>query len=186
MLGVALFFIGAVLIVNGVGLTGRIEGRDSAPFNLLVGLLALFTNGLGLAQGVDTADFFCSRWRIAVCFYLSLPGSSAVARAQRRGPGLVLLVCGDQHSAIRCIRWRLAHVCHVAALGQSVVLLLRIHGAGQGAALFTGVYRGDWCGDLLVARDVDAVGQVVDRPAVQIPGLDDWRLYKDVRCLMCR
>ncbi|AZG11050.1 AmiS/UreI transporter [Pigmentiphaga sp. H8] len=58
MLGLALFFIGAVLIVNGVGLTGRIDGRDSAPFNLLVGLLALFINGLGLYRAVSTADLF--------------------------------------------------------------------------------------------------------------------------------
>ena len=73
MLGVALFFIGAVLIVNGVGLTGRIEGRDSAPFNLLVGLLALFTNGLGLARGVDTADFFAAAGGLLFAFtYLYL------------------------------------------------------------------------------------------------------------------
>ncbi len=58
MLGVALFFIGAVLIVNGIGLTGRIEGRDAAPFNLLVGLLALFTNAIGLIRGELAADFF--------------------------------------------------------------------------------------------------------------------------------
>ncbi|MDO5625360.1 MAG: AmiS/UreI family transporter [Pseudomonadota bacterium] len=58
MLGVALFFIGAVLLVNGVGLTGRIEGRDTAPFNFLVGLLALFINGLGLYRASETAEFF--------------------------------------------------------------------------------------------------------------------------------
>ncbi|MCH1880742.1 AmiS/UreI transporter [Alcaligenes ammonioxydans] len=58
MLGVALFFIGAVLMVNGVGLTGRIESRDLAPFNLLVGLLALFINLLGLQRGEHMADYF--------------------------------------------------------------------------------------------------------------------------------
>ncbi|MBS0349520.1 MAG: AmiS/UreI transporter [Proteobacteria bacterium] len=58
MLGVALFFIGAVLIVNGVGLTNRIEGKDSAPFNLLVGLLALFINGMGLFRAEAAPDFF--------------------------------------------------------------------------------------------------------------------------------
>lgn len=58
MLGVALFFIGAVLIVNGVGLSGRIDGKDSAPFNLLVGLLSLFINGLGLSRAVAMPDFF--------------------------------------------------------------------------------------------------------------------------------
>ena len=58
MLGVALFFIGAVLIVHGVGLTGRIEGRDSAPFNLLVGLLALFTIGLNILRADGDAGYF--------------------------------------------------------------------------------------------------------------------------------
>ncbi|WP_218240871.1 AmiS/UreI family transporter [Comamonas fluminis] len=58
MLGIALFFIGAVLIVNGVGLSGRIEARDSAPFNLLVGLLALFINAIGILRAGADPDFF--------------------------------------------------------------------------------------------------------------------------------
>lgn len=73
MLGVALFFIGAVLIVNGVGLTGRIEGKDVAPFNLLVGLLALFINGLGLYRAAATPDFFATAGGLLFAFtYLFL------------------------------------------------------------------------------------------------------------------
>ncbi|MCX5567092.1 AmiS/UreI family transporter [Alcaligenes phenolicus] len=73
MLGVALFFIGAVLIVNGVGLTGRIESRDLAPFNLLVGLLALFINLLGLQRGEQMADYFAAAGGLLFAFtYLYL------------------------------------------------------------------------------------------------------------------
>ncbi|AOA58881.1 AmiS/UreI family transporter [Acinetobacter larvae] len=58
MLGISLFFIGAVLIVNGVGLTGRIHAKESAPFNLLVGLLALFINLVALYRATETMSYF--------------------------------------------------------------------------------------------------------------------------------
>lgn len=58
MLGVALFFIGAVLMVNGVGLMKGLDGRDTAPFNLLVGLLALFINLLGLIRAEGQPDYY--------------------------------------------------------------------------------------------------------------------------------
>jgi len=76
MLGVALFFIGAVLIVNGVGLTGRIEARDSAPFNLLVGLLALAINLLGLYRASGAMDYFAVGGGLLFAFtylYLAAP-----------------------------------------------------------------------------------------------------------------
>jgi hypothetical protein len=73
MLGVALFFIGAVLIVNGVGLSGHIKGRDSAPFNLLVGLLALFINATGILRAGGAADFFAATGGLLFAFtYLYL------------------------------------------------------------------------------------------------------------------
>jgi len=58
MLGVTLFFIGGVLVVNGVGLTGRIEPKDCAPFSLLVGLLSLTTNMIGLIRAEMAVDYF--------------------------------------------------------------------------------------------------------------------------------
>jgi hypothetical protein len=39
MTSVGLFFIGAVLFVNGLSLLGRIDARGAAPINALVGLL---------------------------------------------------------------------------------------------------------------------------------------------------
>ncbi|AMO99321.1 AmiS/UreI family transporter [Collimonas sp. NPDC087041] len=57
MLGIALLFIGAVLVVNGVGLTGRIEARENAVFNFLIGMLALFISLLGIIRSVDNAGY---------------------------------------------------------------------------------------------------------------------------------
>jgi len=75
MLGVALFFIGAVLIVNGIGLTGRIEPKDSALFNLLVGLLALLLNVIGLLHAGATSDYFGAAGGLLFAFtYLYLAG----------------------------------------------------------------------------------------------------------------
>lgn len=73
MLGLALFFIGAVLVVNGVGLSGRFEPRDSAPFNLLVGLLALFINAIGILRADANPDFFAAAGGLLFAFtYLYL------------------------------------------------------------------------------------------------------------------
>ena len=68
MLGIALFFIGVVLIVNGVGLSGRMDARDSAPVNLLVGLLALFINAIGILLADTDPDLLLLQ---AACFLLS-------------------------------------------------------------------------------------------------------------------
>jgi hypothetical protein len=73
MLGIALFFIGAVLIVNGVGLSGRIDARDSAPVNLLVGLLALFINAVGILRADTDPDYFAAAGGLLFAFtYLYL------------------------------------------------------------------------------------------------------------------
>lgn len=73
MLGISLFFIGAVLLVNGVGLTGRISGRDSAPLNLLVGLIVFFTNAIGILRGSQEADFMSAAGGMLFAFtYLYL------------------------------------------------------------------------------------------------------------------
>lgn len=45
-------------MVNGLGLNGKMEARDSAPFNLLVGLLAFFINGIALYRGNNPLDYF--------------------------------------------------------------------------------------------------------------------------------
>ena len=40
MLGITLLYVGAVLLINGVGALGHAERRSIAVFNLLVGSLA--------------------------------------------------------------------------------------------------------------------------------------------------
>lgn len=86
MLGVALFFIGAVLIVNGVGLTGRIEPRDSAIFNLLVGLLALLINLINLLHASTAPEYLGVAGGLLFAFtYLYLAG---VQWSNLKGVGL--------------------------------------------------------------------------------------------------
>lgn len=86
MLGVALFFIGAVLVVNGVALTGRIDARDTAGFNLLVGLLALFVNLVGLERATEPLQYFGGAGGLLFAFtYLYL---AAVQWFGLKGAGL--------------------------------------------------------------------------------------------------
>ena len=73
MFGVSLLFIGGVLVVNGVALTGRIEPRDAASLNLLVGLLALLINITGIEQATKSSQYFASAGGLLFAFtYLYL------------------------------------------------------------------------------------------------------------------
>lgn len=85
MLGVCLLFIGGVLVVNGVAMTGKIEPKDSAPFNLLVGILVFFANAVGLLRATENIDFFLAAGGFLFAFtylylsvvnWYSLPGAS--------------------------------------------------------------------------------------------------------------
>lgn len=86
MLGVSLFFIGAVLVVNGVALTGRIEARDAAAINLLVGLLTLVLNLDGLARADANPQYLAHAGGLLFSFtYLYL---AAVQWLGLKGAGL--------------------------------------------------------------------------------------------------
>ena len=53
---VSLFFIGAVLLVNGLALHGRIEPKEAAPVNAFVGVVLVAAAGrLALPTGADEA-----------------------------------------------------------------------------------------------------------------------------------
>ena len=57
MLGVVLLFVGFVLVINGLTLAGRIEAKEAAVFNLLVGLLSALAGVLGASRATTPADF---------------------------------------------------------------------------------------------------------------------------------
>lgn len=57
MLGVVLLFVGFVLAINGLTLAGRIEAKEAAVFNLLVGLLSALAGALGASRAATPADF---------------------------------------------------------------------------------------------------------------------------------
>ena len=58
MVGVVLLFVGAVLLVNGMGGLGRVDGRSMAVMNFMVGGLALVATLLQFSRAVSTSDFF--------------------------------------------------------------------------------------------------------------------------------
>lgn len=58
MVGVVLLFVGAVLLVNGMGGLGRVEPKSMAVLNFLVGGLSLFATLLQFARAETPAQFF--------------------------------------------------------------------------------------------------------------------------------
>jgi uncharacterized membrane protein len=58
MVGVVLLFVGAVLLVNGMGGLGRVEARSMAVMNFMVGGLALVATLLQFSRAESTDDFF--------------------------------------------------------------------------------------------------------------------------------
>ena len=57
MLGFTLTFVGAVLLINGMGGLKRIDDRSMAVFNLMVGSLFLFAALLSLVRAETAQDF---------------------------------------------------------------------------------------------------------------------------------
>lgn len=47
MTSLALFFVGSVLLANGLGLLGRLSAKDTAPINLFIGLTLVATVAVG-------------------------------------------------------------------------------------------------------------------------------------------
>ncbi|MEQ8496530.1 MAG: AmiS/UreI family transporter [Gammaproteobacteria bacterium] len=58
MVGVILLYVGAVLLVNGMGGLDRVDGRSMAVMNFMVGSLALVASLLQLIRAQTPADFF--------------------------------------------------------------------------------------------------------------------------------
>jgi len=58
MLGIILLYVGAVLLINGVGALGHAERRSIAVLNLLVGGLALVIQLIGLFRATTPTDFY--------------------------------------------------------------------------------------------------------------------------------
>jgi hypothetical protein len=58
MVGVLLLYVGAVLLVNGMGGLDRVDGRSMAVMNFMVGGLALVASLIQLVRAETTADFF--------------------------------------------------------------------------------------------------------------------------------
>lgn len=58
LVGVVLLYVGAVLLINGMGALGRVETRSMAVMNFMVGGLALVASLIQLVRAETTADYF--------------------------------------------------------------------------------------------------------------------------------
>jgi len=58
MLGIVLLYVGAVLLVNGVGLLGKIDNKSTAMMNLLTGGLGLIINIISLTKATTTGEYY--------------------------------------------------------------------------------------------------------------------------------
>lgn len=58
MTGVVLLYVGAVLMINGIGGLGKIDVRSMAVMNFMVGGLALVASLIQLFRAETTTDFF--------------------------------------------------------------------------------------------------------------------------------
>ncbi|MCB1748072.1 MAG: AmiS/UreI transporter [Gammaproteobacteria bacterium] len=58
LVGVILLYVGAVLLVNGMGGLGRVDGRSMAVMNFMVGALALVASLMQLFRAETTQDYF--------------------------------------------------------------------------------------------------------------------------------
>ncbi|MGQ7249053.1 AmiS/UreI family transporter [Halomonas sp. V046] len=50
IIGLSLFYVGAVLFINGIWLLGKIENKEVAVINVMVGTLSLFISGYLVLQ----------------------------------------------------------------------------------------------------------------------------------------
>lgn len=58
MLGIVLLYVGAVLLVNGIGLLGKIDNKSTAMMNLLTGGLGLIINIISLTRATTTVEYY--------------------------------------------------------------------------------------------------------------------------------
>jgi acid-activated urea channel len=60
MLGVALLYVGAVLVINGVSLMGKIDSKAAAVMNIFTGGLTLVLNIIILINATETQMFYAA------------------------------------------------------------------------------------------------------------------------------
>lgn len=87
MVGIILLFVGAVLLVNGVGGLGKIDAKSAAVMNLLTGGLALVIALILLFRAETNHDFFGVATVFLFAFTYLYAGISMVFSLDMRGFG---------------------------------------------------------------------------------------------------
>jgi len=58
MLGIVLLYVGAVLLINGVGALGKVDGKSAAVMNLFTGGISFIINLVNLTHAKTPVDFY--------------------------------------------------------------------------------------------------------------------------------
>ena len=87
MVGVVLLFVGAVLLVNGMGGLGRVESRSMAVLNFMVGGLALVATLLLFIRAQSNADYLMVAQFFLFTFTYLYAASSLWLQLDMRGFG---------------------------------------------------------------------------------------------------
>lgn len=68
MLGIALLYIGAVLVINGMYLLGKVDGKSAGVMNIITGGLTLILNAMLIFKATEAAEFFLAAAGLLFCF----------------------------------------------------------------------------------------------------------------------
>lgn len=86
--GLILFYVGAVLILNGLWMLGRISDREISVINVLVGGLALLVSlKLALGQGADAAAVRTAAFSLLFAFTYLWVAANRFSGSDGRGLG---------------------------------------------------------------------------------------------------
>ncbi len=87
MLGIALLFIGAVLVVNGIFLLGKVEAKSAGILNLLTGGLTMVINFILMASAKAPTDYFLPAAIMLFTFTYLYLGISILSKVDLNGFG---------------------------------------------------------------------------------------------------
>ena len=132
LLGLALFYVGAVLFLNGIWVMGYIEDREISVINVFVGTLTLLVSlFLALGPNADLDSVRAAAFTLLFTFTYYWVAWNRWERRRRPRPRLVLLLRRHYRHLhhFRCLRGRRQHPWSLAGhllgiMGDSVAHVL--------------------------------------------------------------
>lgn len=129
MIGIMLVYVGAVLLVNGMGGLGRIDAKSAAVLNFMVGSLGVVVSLLHLVRAESPVEYFTVATLFLFTFTYLYVAISSWYDLDMRGFGwYCFFCCFDRHTDIysHISKGRLAVRSILAYLGSPLVRILSL------------------------------------------------------------